>query len=292
MAVKCAAIEFGPGSAADTRSISFLFLPAEHDPDSFVRERGAKAFADAVAAATPLSSQLLALAAADCDLAAVEGRARMLAQARPLWTALPDGALKRQLLPELARAGHLQADDVLALWGQRTAGEAPSSRRAAASAAPSRPRDRTPGHTRRAPAALSDLAVRLLLVHSEWWERLGAEDHQLLHELGAPHSEVMAWLERQITEHGAQAWGALAESAADEPWRQQAGAWVERAAVEDQQDFAQLQAVLHRLWIERLEAQSSQLAELADVDSTQRQPLLELRERIKRHRHALSTPAA
>jgi DNA primase len=32
-----------------------------------------------------------------------EGRARMLAQAKPLWAALPDGALQRQLLGDLAR---------------------------------------------------------------------------------------------------------------------------------------------------------------------------------------------
>ena len=284
------ALEAALPHAADTRSISFLFLPAEHDPDSFVRERGAKAFADAVAAAVPLSAQLLAHAAVDCDLTAVEGRARMLAQARPLWSALPDGALKRQLLPELARAGHLSSDDVLALWGQRAAGDAQGPRRAAALAP--RPRARAASaHARRAPAGLSDLAARLLLLHSDWWERLGADDHQLLHELGAPHGEVMAWLDRQVTEHGAQAWNALAEAAVDEPWSRQAAVWVEQAAIEDQQDFAQLQTVLHRLWIEHLEAQSSQLAELADLDSAQRQPLLELRERIKRHRDALAAPA-
>ncbi len=284
------ALEAALPHATDTRSISFLFLPAEHDPDSFVRELGAKSFADAVAAAVPLSAQLLAQAAVDCDLTAVEGRARMLAQARPLWSALPDGALKRQLLPELARAGHLSSDDVLALWGQRAGADAQGPRR---EAAPSlRPRVRAASaQARRAPAGLSDLAARLLLLHSDWWERLGADDHQLLHELGAPHGEVMSWLDRQITEHGAQAWHALAEAAVDEPWSRQAAAWVEQAAVEDQQDFAQLQTVLHRLWIEHLEAQSSQLAELADLDSALRQPLLELRERIKRHRDALAAPA-
>ena len=46
------------------------------------------------------------------DLATAEGRARLLAQARPLWNALPDGALKRQLLAELARQGQLGSDDL------------------------------------------------------------------------------------------------------------------------------------------------------------------------------------
>src|SRR3546814_20349059 len=39
----------------DDASIRFLFLPQEHDPDSYVREYGAEAFRAALAAADPLS---------------------------------------------------------------------------------------------------------------------------------------------------------------------------------------------------------------------------------------------
>ncbi|WP_395241901.1 toprim domain-containing protein, partial [Salmonella sp. s51933] len=45
--------------ATDTRSIKFLFLPAEHDPDSYVREHGADAFARYIAEAMPLSRFLI-----------------------------------------------------------------------------------------------------------------------------------------------------------------------------------------------------------------------------------------
>ena len=38
------ALEASLPHASDTRNIKFLFLPAEHDPDSYVRERGAAAF--------------------------------------------------------------------------------------------------------------------------------------------------------------------------------------------------------------------------------------------------------
>ena len=38
------ALEASLPHATDTRSFRFLFLPAEHDPDSFVREHGAEAF--------------------------------------------------------------------------------------------------------------------------------------------------------------------------------------------------------------------------------------------------------
>ncbi len=102
--------------ATDTRSIKFLFLPPEHDPDSFIREHGAEGFAQAVKNATPLSRFLLEAAAADCDLDSAEGRARMASHAQPLWGTMPDGALKRQLLQELADGVGLDARELSQLW--------------------------------------------------------------------------------------------------------------------------------------------------------------------------------
>ncbi|PUA99671.1 DNA primase [Acidovorax sp. 107] len=107
--------------ATDTRSIKFLFLPAEHDPDSFIREHGTEAFARHVEQATPLSRFLVESASEGCDLATAEGRAHMASNARPLWTALPDGVLKRQLLGELAELTQLNARDLSDLWGQAAA---------------------------------------------------------------------------------------------------------------------------------------------------------------------------
>jgi DNA primase len=104
--------------AADTRSVKFLFLPAEHDPDSYIRANGEAAFAQCVKEAVPLSRFLVDAASADCDLSAAEGRARMASQARPLWNALPDGALKRQLITELANGIGIGSADLLQLWQQ------------------------------------------------------------------------------------------------------------------------------------------------------------------------------
>ena len=39
--------------AHDTRSVKFLFLPPEHDPDSFIRAHGPEAFAQCVKDAEP-----------------------------------------------------------------------------------------------------------------------------------------------------------------------------------------------------------------------------------------------
>ncbi|MBN8508006.1 MAG: DNA primase, partial [Burkholderiales bacterium] len=75
------ALEAALPLATDTRSLRFLFLPPEHDPDSFVREHGPQVFEQALADAVPLSRLLIDQAAADADLGTPEGRARMLAGA-------------------------------------------------------------------------------------------------------------------------------------------------------------------------------------------------------------------
>ncbi|MEJ8849856.1 DNA primase [Variovorax rhizosphaerae] len=102
--------------ATDVRSIKFLFLPAEHDPDSFIREHGADAFSRFVGEATPLSRFMLDAARDGCDLGTAEGRARMTSNVRPLWTAMPDGALKRQLLEEIAGLVQLSSQALTDLW--------------------------------------------------------------------------------------------------------------------------------------------------------------------------------
>jgi DNA primase len=102
----------------DLRSVSFLFLPEEHDPDSFVREFGAEAFEREVANAMPLSRFLHEVAAEDCVLGTPEGRARFAAQARPFWQALPGGLLKGQLLREMAATAQVDHDTLADVWAQ------------------------------------------------------------------------------------------------------------------------------------------------------------------------------
>ncbi len=273
------ALEAALPHATDLRTVRFLFLPPEHDPDSYVRELGPAAFEQQVAQAVPLSRQLIELASADAELSTAEGRARMLAQAKPLWMALPDGALKRQLLPELARQAQLELADLGALWGTAAA---PARRPAQA---PLRAPLRLAG--RRAPAGTADLALRLLLRHSDWWERLAGEDHALLHGLGGAHGEVVAWLERHLTEMGPQTWSALDQAMAGEAWQAQAKGWVNAADAGEEQDFDDLQRVLHRLWIDHLGAQAQLLA--ASGEDLPRLRLLN--DQIARLKAGLSAPA-
>ena len=103
---------------SERRSVRFLFLPAEHDPDSYVREHGMAAFEAQIEAAKPLSQYLLEVAGEGCRLDLPEGRARLLAQARPLWNALPEGLLKRQMLGEFAHLARLSDTELGLTWGE------------------------------------------------------------------------------------------------------------------------------------------------------------------------------
>ena len=102
--------------ASDVRSVKFLFLPAEHDPDSFIRENGKDAFLRYVSEAVPLSRFLIDAARDGCDLNSIEGRSLLASNAKPLWMQLPDGALKRQLLAEMADLVQLAGRELTDLW--------------------------------------------------------------------------------------------------------------------------------------------------------------------------------
>ena len=67
----------------DGKNAQFLFLPDGEDPDDFVRRRGKAAFEAAAAQAKPLSEFLLAELVARHPPASAEGRAALVAAARP-----------------------------------------------------------------------------------------------------------------------------------------------------------------------------------------------------------------
>ncbi|MGH8698426.1 MAG: DNA primase, partial [Burkholderiales bacterium] len=78
------ALEVSLESLSDRKAIRFLFLPAEHDPDSYVRAFGREAFEREMAQAQPLSAFLLSTLASRADLLTLEGRSRLIAEAKPL----------------------------------------------------------------------------------------------------------------------------------------------------------------------------------------------------------------
>ncbi|MDP3618932.1 MAG: DNA primase, partial [Ramlibacter sp.] len=191
--------------ASDVRSVKFLFLPPEHDPDSYIREFGQEAFSRYVSDATPLSRFLVEAAREACDLGTAEGRAHMAANAKPLWSALPDGALKRQLLAEIAVLAQLDARDLASLWGAR-----PPSAPVQARREPWRP-TRRPG--RALPPGRADRALQIVFMDPQACGTLSHDDHHLLCDLPAPHGPLFAWLDAYTHEHGAADWNTLREAA-------------------------------------------------------------------------------
>jgi DNA primase len=190
--------------ATDVRSVKFLFLPPEHDPDSYIREFGRDGFSRYVQQAVPLSIFLVEAAAEHSDLSTAEGRSRMLSAARPMWTQLPEGALKRQLLNEIAERGAVGAHELMELWGIASSG-ANKWRGRPRYAAPTKRKAIKPKML-----ALAEHIARLALRNSSAWDLLSTRDHELLCSLEGPIGDLFSWLDSSFHEHGAQPWAALA----------------------------------------------------------------------------------
>jgi DNA primase len=190
------ALEASLPHATDTRSVRFLFLPTEHDPDSYVREFGAEAFEACVTAAVPLSRQIAEVAGAGHDLDTAEGRAHMLANAKPLWQALPDGALKRQMIGELAGIGRLERSELQGLWGSAAVV------RNAGAAYAERPARRIASRVSKGAANLLDRAIWLLLHKCDMWSALDGEAHDELAAKAPPYDLFFGCIERSLHEHG------------------------------------------------------------------------------------------
>jgi DNA primase len=105
----------------DDIAIRFLFLPAEHDPDSYVRDFGPQAFRASLVEASALSRFLLDELASRHNLNEPEGRASCLYEAKPLLAAIPQCALRLQIERELARQVQLTPEEMASLLAQQPA---------------------------------------------------------------------------------------------------------------------------------------------------------------------------
>lgn len=286
--------------ANDVRSVRFLFLPAEHDPDSYIRAEGHEAFAQCLADAMPLSRFLVESAKQACDLGTAEGRARMASQAMPLWLALPQGALKKQILVELAELIQLGTHELMALWLPDGAESARHSGRIAArtdklnpphtgavstpssrnnwprQASPStrRPRGIHPHATR------EDRALHLIFTEAEAWDRLSQEQHALLCALPAPQGPLFCWLDAQLHEHGPQPWAALREGLRGTPHESHLVDLVDTTPPNIQNDVSELLNILLELEKSQLGQKMDELAAQAATDAQARAQMRDLSKRL------------
>ncbi len=282
--------------ATDVRSVKFLFLPAEHDPDSFIRAFGKEAFARYVSEAVPLSRFLIDAAREGCDLNTAEGRAHFASNAKPLWQLLPEGALKLQLLSEIADLVQLSARELTEVWHPTVAGKGGAKSRnyekhsashneyggySQNSSKKSAPRPRLSGRAR--PISRADYAARLLLGDMAALEVLSAEDHSLLCDLPEPHGPLFVWLENQLHEHGPQAWVALREGLrgrAEEELALRLMSDYELAdPLQSEEASNELRDLLNRMLVEKLKVQETQAIQASKADPGALQRYRELQAR-------------
>jgi DNA primase len=112
----------------DGKQVRFLFLPPEHDPDSFVRSQGREAFEHLLAEAVPLSAFALKELSGATDMATAEGRAKFLQDARPLVKKVSApmlGLMLRKRVAELGGITQAELEQRFELAAPRRAAEAP-----------------------------------------------------------------------------------------------------------------------------------------------------------------------
>ncbi len=122
------ALQIALPQVREGRQVRFVFLPNNHDPDSFVREYGAAAFEKALNESVPLSDFLIDELAGQVDMRSVDGRARLAELAKPLVGKIPPGIYRELLTAQLADRVGLSAQKLQALIADGT----PNSRRHAA----------------------------------------------------------------------------------------------------------------------------------------------------------------
>ena len=166
--------------ASDNKSLKFLFLPSEHDPDSYIREFGTEAFETMVQDAMPLSQFFLNEVSAGNDLQTAEGRARVLFDAKPLLQTMPASALRLQLIRQLAQTAESTVEEIVSLFEMQQA--TPRGRKVAQAI------------KRKAPVELERQVLRLLLSHPILVRELDAPAIKMLLSAGADGGEMLGQL--------------------------------------------------------------------------------------------------
>lgn len=118
----------------DGLRLSFLFLPPEHDPDSYIREFGKDGFEAALKETQPLSQYLVQTLSSANDMQSHEGRVRFMNDAEPILKQIQAPALSlllRKRCAELAGVSQAELESLMSL-------AQPTTRRKAAPARSSR----------------------------------------------------------------------------------------------------------------------------------------------------------
>ena len=102
----------------DDQEIRFVVLPPEHDPDSFIKEKGAQAFEDELQKSLTLTQYFVRTVSQGKDLGTAEGRSQFVAESKPLIVSMRSAPiLRKQLVGELAMHARMSPDEIERLCG-------------------------------------------------------------------------------------------------------------------------------------------------------------------------------
>ena len=183
----------------DGRTASFLFLPQGQDPDTLVRQDGKQAF-ETTDRFVGLSELLFKALEAQTDRRTLEGRARLVALAKPLIHKVPAGTFRQLLLERLVLLAQTKVD-------------LPAGPRAPLPQAAARRSPLTNPRQRVLPVLSRALG---LLLHQPSLAHL-AEDFPALDVTSDPRLALLIDLLEFLREHPATTSGALVERFRDTP---------------------------------------------------------------------------
>ncbi|CAM5409370.1 DNA primase [Eoetvoesiella caeni] len=303
----------------DDISIRFLFLPAEHDPDSYIREYGAEAFRAVLAEAMPLSRFMLDELASHHPMNEAEGRAACVHEAKPLLALIPEGTLRVQIEREFARLVQLTPDELSQVLASAPEPAPERVQHAPAPSPQSSAYDEPPGFMDDAPTgfdhavpheyeqheppafsgsraprqgrpdtrqsrAVTPMAkrlLRLLLAHPELVSGMGDQQLEILEQ--SPHLVLVRDLIALASTSGARHVGALLQAA--EPGSDLelllGSLSTEILSQEDLPDpLAEWNDALHRIELDTIKAEQSALIQSGLLDEASRQRYQRLTRRL------------
>jgi DNA primase len=97
----------------DDKSIKFLFLPDNHDPDTYVKEFGQEAFQVQLNQAQSLSQVLINKIKENIDLQSIDGRAKFIDKSKFYINELPKGQFRQLLLEEISKISKTKVEVIL-----------------------------------------------------------------------------------------------------------------------------------------------------------------------------------
>ena len=198
----------------DGKSVEFLYMDGDQDPDEFVRAHGREAFVQQTRNAARLSDFLVRKLAQESNTRTAEGRAKLVSEAKPLLQKISAPVLRVQITQEIAKLAQLAQAELEAQCGLKPLAR---SRYTPPPQYRVRPAPNTLEHTLlltvlRRPERAARLPLDLIAHDSAEGEALlavaEAVEHAALpgnnlglvleHFRGSPHEEIIAQLAAQI----------------------------------------------------------------------------------------------